>query len=162
MSAAPPGHEPPPQNIAATITEVSERASLLVREEIELARAELTQKATRFARGAVVGVVAGVFLLTALFFVLIGFAWLAYYFLPVNNFAYFFGFFAVALALVVLGLLAGFIASRLVRRALPPAPTMTIEEGRRIREAMTSAAPPPPYGAIPPAGQDGAASGEGS
>jgi MFS family permease len=162
MSSAPPGREPPPQNIAAAITEVSERATLLVREEIELAKAELTQKATKFTRGAVVGVVAGVFLLTALFFALIGCAWLAYYFLPVNNWAYFFGFFAVAVVLVVLGVVAGFIAARLVKRALPPAPKMAIEEGRKIREAVTTPPPAPLYGAIPPAGRDGGASGEGS
>jgi MFS family permease len=159
MSSAPPGREPPPQNIAAAITEVSERASLLVREEIELAKAELTQKVTKFTRGAVVGVAAGVFLLTAVFFALIGCAWLAYYFLPVNNWAFFFGFFAVAAVLVVLGVIAGFVAARLVKRALPPAPTMTIEEGRKIREAVTTATAPPLYGAIPPAGQDGGASG---
>jgi len=141
MNSAPPGREPPPQNIAAAITEVSERATVLVREEIELAKAEVTQKATKFARGAVVGAAAGVFLLTALFFVLIGCAWLLYYFLPVNNWAYFFGFFGMAVILVVLGVIAGLIAARLVKRALPPAPTMTIEEGKKIRDAVTSAPP---------------------
>jgi MFS family permease len=141
MNSAPPGREPPPQNIAATITEVSERATQLVREEIELAKVEVTQKATKFARGAVVGAAAGVFLLTALFFALIGCAWLLYYFLPVNNWAYFFGFFAMAVILVVLGVIAGLIAARLVKRALPPAPTMTIEEGKKIREAVTSGPP---------------------
>ena len=59
-----------PQNIAAAITEISERATLLVREEIELAKAEVTEKGDQAARGAVVGVAAGVFFLTALVFVL--------------------------------------------------------------------------------------------
>ena len=145
MSSPP---EPTPQNIAATITEVSERASLLVREEIELAKAEVTQKATRFARGAVVGVAAGIFLITALFFVLVGCAWLLYYYLPGNDFTFFWGFFAMAAILVVFGVIAGVVASRLVKRALPPAPEMAIEEGRKIRDAVST---PPPYGAVPPA-----------
>ncbi len=73
------------QGIAAAITEVSERASLLIREEIELAKTEITEKTTRLAKGAVVAIVAGVFFLTALFFVLIGCAWLLYYELPIGN-----------------------------------------------------------------------------
>ena len=56
-----------------------------MREEIELAKAEVTEKATKLAKGAVVGVAAGVFLVTALFFVLVGCAWLLYYYLPVGN-----------------------------------------------------------------------------
>ncbi len=71
-----------PQNIAAAIAEISERATLLVREEIELAKAEVGEKATKLAKGAVVGVAAGVFFMTALVFALIGCAWLLYYYLP--------------------------------------------------------------------------------
>ena len=40
-----------PDNIATTVTEVSERMSTLVREEIELAKAEITEKVTSIARG---------------------------------------------------------------------------------------------------------------
>ncbi|HMD52579.1 MAG TPA: phage holin family protein, partial [Solirubrobacteraceae bacterium] len=75
----------PPQNIATTVVEISERASLLVREEIELAKAEMVEKATKIAKGAVVGVAAGIFFATALIFVLVGFAWLLYYYLPGND-----------------------------------------------------------------------------
>jgi len=122
------------QSIAQAISEVSERASLLVREEIELAKAELSEKTTKLVKGAVVGVAAGVFLVIALIFVLVGCAWLIYFYLPVGDFAYFWGFFAMAVILVLLGLIAGFIAARAVKRATPPVPTMAIEEARRIRE----------------------------
>ncbi len=74
-----------PQNIATAITEVSERATLLVREEIELAKAEVSEKITKLGRGAVVAGVAGIFLVTALSFVLNGFAWLLYYELPIGG-----------------------------------------------------------------------------
>ena len=108
------------QNIATAITEVSERATLLVREEIELAKAEVTEKATKLVKGAVVGVAAGVFLVTALFFVLIGCAWLLYYYLPIGNaYTYFWGFFAMAVILVVLGVIAGLIAARVGQKRLP-------------------------------------------
>lgn len=131
-------------NLAAAITEVSERASLLVREEIELAKAEMTQKATRLAKGAVVGVAAGVFILTALFFALIGFAWLLYYELPIGSaFTYFWGFFAMALILLLLGVLAGFLAAKAVKSSSPPTPQMAIEEARKIRETVSSGAEGP-------------------
>ena len=127
------------QNIATAITEVSERATLLVREEIELAKAEVTEKATKLAKGAVVGIAAGVFILTALFFVLIGFAWLLYYELPIGNaFTYFWGFFAMALILVVLGVIAGLIAARVVKKGSPPVPSMAIEEAKKIRETVSA------------------------
>jgi uncharacterized membrane protein YgcG len=135
------GGEDSHRGIAAAITEVSERASSLVREEIELAKAEIAQKATRLVKGAVIGIVAGVFLLTALFFFLIGCAWLLYYYLPGSDFAYFWGFFAMALILVLLGILAGLIAARAVKRGSPPMPEMAIEEARLIRETVSAPEP---------------------
>ncbi len=112
---------------------------MLVREEIELAKAEVAEKASRLAKGAVVGIAAGIFFLTALFFVLIGCAWLLYYYLPIGNqFTYFWGFFAMALILVILGLIAGLIAARAVKRGAPPTPDMAIEEARRIRDTVSS------------------------
>jgi hypothetical protein len=145
VSAQRPGE--PPQNIAAAVAEVSERATTLVREEIELAKAEVTEKVTKLARGAVIGVVAGVFLLFALIMALFGFAWLLYYYLPGNQFTFFWGFFAMALILVALGVGAGLIAARALKRGAPPVPTMAIEEAQRIKETVTAgpeAVPPVP------------------
>jgi hypothetical protein len=130
-----------PKNIAAAITEVSERAQLLVREEIELAKTEVTQKATKLAKGAIVGIAAGIFLVTALFFVLIGCAWLLYYELPIGNqLTVFWGFFAMALILVVLGIIAGLIAAKVVKKSSPPVPSMAIEEAQKIRETVSAGA----------------------
>ncbi len=152
-----------PKGIAAAIAEVSDRATLLVREEIELAKAEVAAKATKLVKGAIIGVAAGIFVVTALFFVLIGCAWLLYYYLPGNDFTYFWGFFAMALILLVLGLIAGLIAARAVKRGSPPMPDMAIEEARKIRDTVSSTAQgpgatpapggpiaePAPYGATP-------------
>jgi len=126
----------PPQNIATAISDVSERFAALVHEEIELAKAEVSEKTGKLARGAIVAVAAGIFLVTALFFALIGFALLIYYALPVGAFAYFWGFFAMAAILIVLGVLAGLIAARVVKRGSPPTPQMAIEEARKIRESI--------------------------
>jgi hypothetical protein len=127
-----------PQNIATAITDVSERVAVLVREEVELAKAEVAEKVARLGRGAAVGVAAGIFVVTALFLVLIGCAWLLYYVLPVPTFAYFWGFFAMAAILLVLGVFAGLIAAKVVKKGAPPVPTMAIEEARLIRETMST------------------------
>jgi hypothetical protein len=141
----PPGspEKDQPQNIAAAVAEVSERATLLIREEIELAKAEVAEKATKLLKGAVVGIAAGVFVITALFFVLIGCAYLLYYELPIGNeLTYFWGFFAMALILLVLGALAGFLAAKALKAGSPPVPSMAIDEARKIRETVS--APPTP------------------
>jgi uncharacterized membrane protein YqjE len=156
---APPPGDPrgePPHNIATAITEVSERATLLIREEIELAKAEVAEKTTKLIKGAVVGAAAGVFLGMAIIFALVGCAWLLYYYLPGNQFTYFWGFFAMAVILVVAGVIAGLIAARAVKRSAPPVPKMAIEEARKIREAV-SAAPEATQGPGDPAAR---ASGE--
>lgn len=139
MSAQQAPRQDPPQNIATAITEVSERATQLVREEIELAKAEVSEKVGKLAKGAVVGAAAGIFLLTALIFVLNGLAWLLYYELPIGStFTFFWGFFAMAAILIVLGILAGLIAARVVKRSAPPMPSMAIEEARKLRETVSA------------------------
>jgi uncharacterized membrane protein YqjE len=115
---------------------VSERASLLVREEIELAKAEMAAKARKLATGAIVGVVAGVFVLTGLFFLLNSAAWGAY--LIFGGTSYWAGFLIVAVALFLLGALAGIVAYRAVRKGTPPTPTMAIDEAKKIRETVTA------------------------
>ena len=147
MSVPPPPPEPGrdgPYNIAAAITEVSERAQVLVREEIELAKTEVTEKATRLVRGAIVGIAAGVFVVTAVVFALVGCAWLLYYYLPGNDFTYFWGFFAMAVILLLLGAVAGMLAAKAVKRGAPPVPSMAIEEAQKIRDTVGKASDAPP------------------
>ena len=68
-------------------------------------------------------------------FVLIGLAWLfAYELFPAGEI--FWGYFIVAGLLLVLAALAGLLAFRAVRGGAPPAPTMAIDEARKIREAV--------------------------
>jgi hypothetical protein len=128
------------QSIAQAIQEVSERAQLLVREEIELAKAEVSAKVTKLIKGVVVGAAAGIFVVCGLLFVLHGFAWLAWYelFSPGQ---YFWGFFVVAGVLFLLGALAGFIAARAFKRGSPPTPEMAMYEAKRIRETVQSPHP---------------------
>lgn len=124
------------QNIAQAITEVSERAAVLVREEIELAKAEITQNVTKLIKGTVVGIAAGIFVVTALLFALHGLAWLAWFEIFGPN-QVFWGYFVVAAGLLVLGGLAGFLAAKAVRSGAPPTPKLAIEEARKIKDAVS-------------------------
>ncbi|MFL5862505.1 MAG: phage holin family protein, partial [Solirubrobacteraceae bacterium] len=58
-------------SLAAAVTEVSDKLAVLVREEIELAKTEMTEKASTFARGAAAVAVGAVFGVFALVFILL-------------------------------------------------------------------------------------------
>ena len=122
--------------LAQTVQEVGERVSVLVREEIELAKAELTQKVTKLLRGIVIGVAAGIFAVTGLLFLLHGMAWLAWFALPVGDSSVFWGFFVVAGLLFVLGGVAGYLAARFFKESTPPVPEMAIDEAQKIRRTL--------------------------
>jgi uncharacterized membrane protein YqjE len=123
-------------SIARAITEVSERASLLVREEIELAKAEVSEKVTKLVKGIVVGAAAGIFVVVGLLFLLDAAAWGVWRAINWGS-NYWVGFLIVAVALFVLGALAGMLAYRAVRSGAPPVPTMAIDEARKIRETVS-------------------------
>jgi hypothetical protein len=122
--------------IAKSLQEITEKSQLLIREEIELAKLEVTEKVTKLAKGAAVGIVAGVFAIFGLNLLLHGLSWLAFYVLPVPSQAVFWGFFLVAGVLFLLGGLAGFLASRFLKGGAPPTPEMAIEEGKKIKDTV--------------------------
>src|ERR671912_631406 len=67
--------EPPSSELARAIQDVTEKAQLLVREEVALAKAEMTEKVTKLIKGAIFGVVAGVFAVFALIYLLHALSW---------------------------------------------------------------------------------------
>ena len=115
------------------VGEVSAKASLLVREEIELAKAEVTQKVTRLGRGAAVGAAAGFFALLALIY---GLHALAYLIFDVFDLKVWVSYGIVTLLLLLLSALAGFLAYRFVKRGAPPTPDLAIAEAKKTREAI--------------------------
>jgi len=126
----------PTQELSQTVQEISERAALLVREEIELAKAEVTEKVTKLLKGIVVGIAAGIFVITGMLFLLHGFAWLAWFVLPVDRNGFFWGFFFVAGLLFLMGGLAGYLAARFLREGAPPKPEMAIDEAQEIKRTF--------------------------
>ena len=125
--------------IASAIQEITEKAQLLVKDEIELAKTEVELKVKALGKGAAVGAAAGVFVLAALLMIMHGLAWLAWYVLPVNSQSYFWGFFFVAGVFLVLAAIAGFLASRFFKKGSPPVPQMAIDEGKKIQATVNDA-----------------------
>jgi hypothetical protein len=133
--------------IGRAIQEVSERASLLVREEIELAKAEMTEKVTKLVKGAVVGLVAGIFAVAALVYILHSLSWGIFALVSDDiNFVWV-GYLVVGVLLLLLGGLAGFLASRYMKGGVPPTPVMAIEEAQLIKQTVQTSRPARPIGA---------------
>jgi hypothetical protein len=128
--------ESPTHDLAETVQDISERISLLVRDEIELAKAEVTTKVTKLLRGIVIGVAAGIFVVVGLLFLLHGMAWLAWYALPVGNGSFFWGFFVVAGLLFICGGIAGYLAAKFFKDSTPPVPAMAIDEAGKIKKTL--------------------------
>jgi uncharacterized membrane protein YqjE len=121
--------------LGKAVQEVSEKAQMLVRDEIALAKAEVTEKATRLGKGAAVAAVAGVFALGGLLMLLHTIAWgLRYLF----DFDVFWGFLITTILLFALAAIAGLVGMRLIKRGAPPTPDMAIEEAKLIRETVQS------------------------
>ena len=131
---------PPPgradKQLGEIVNDVTAKASLLVKEEIELAKAEITQKVKRLGVGAGLIAVAGVFMLFFLIFFLhmlaLGFAnwfglevWVGYAIVCV-------------LLLVFAGILA-LVALRMFKKGTSPVPEMAIAEAKKTRAAIEEA-----------------------
>jgi len=132
----PPAPPPPPdqRSLADLVVDVSEHASTLVREEIELAKAEISDKVGKILRGSAVGVAAGVFAFLALILILHGIAWLLGEELFSGNI--WAGYFVTAGTFLLIAALAGFIAFRALKAGSPPVPEQAIEEAKLTKEML--------------------------
>ncbi|HEU4705931.1 MAG TPA: phage holin family protein [Solirubrobacterales bacterium] len=132
----PPGPPPPPEerSLADLVVGVSENASTLVREEIELAKAEISDKVSKILRGSGVGVAAGTFAFLALIMILHGIAWLLGEEVFEGNI--WAGYFVTAGIFLLLAALAGLIAFRALKAGTPPVPEQAIEEAKLTREML--------------------------
>jgi uncharacterized membrane protein YqjE len=124
------------KTLGQIVTEVSEKASLLVREEIELAKTEVTSKISKLTKGAVVAGAAGVFLIFGITMLFHGLAWFLDDLFNWEDDSIWAGFAVVAGGLLVLALLAALIALRLFKKGSPPMPELAIEEAKRTRAQL--------------------------
>jgi uncharacterized membrane protein YqjE len=128
-------------DLGQAIQDITETASLLIREEIELAKTEVKESGKKLVAGAVVGIIAGVFAVFGLIYLLDALAWLIWELIEGDVNSPWLGFLIVAVLLFVVGAIAALLAFRFIKRGSPPVPQMAIEEGKLIKETVTSAHP---------------------
>jgi uncharacterized membrane protein YqjE len=130
-----PPQESGEKSLGEIVADVSEKASQLVREEIELAKAEVKEKVSKLAKGAAVAGAAGVFLVFGITTFFHGLAWFLddVFNWEDNNWV---GFAVVTALLFLLAILAGLLALRLFKKGTPPTPELAIEEARRTRAEL--------------------------
>jgi uncharacterized membrane protein YqjE len=134
QQSPPPPPQSDPRSVSDLVFEVSEKTSTLIREEIELAKTEVSEKVGKLVRGGVVGVVAGVFAFLALILFMEGVAWL------LNEELFdgktWPGFFVEAAIFLLVAAGAGYAAYRAVQAGAPPVPEQAIEEAKRTKEML--------------------------
>lgn len=132
-----PGSTPTEQDrsVGELVLDVSERTSILIREEIALAKTEVAEKATELIKGSIVGVAAGVFVLVALAMLMHAIAWGINDLLDIES-AVWVGFLIEAGFWLIVAALAGLLALRAVRKGSPPKPAMAIEEAKQTKETL--------------------------
>jgi cobalamin biosynthesis protein CobD/CbiB len=128
--------QPPEQDksLSDLVFDVSHGTSALVREEFELAKAEVSEKVGKLVRGSVVGVAAGIFAFLALILIMHGIAWLLAEELFGGN--VWSGFFIEAALFLLFAAVAGLVAYRAVQAGAPPVPEQAIEEAKLTKEML--------------------------
>ncbi|MGA9859430.1 MAG: phage holin family protein [Solirubrobacteraceae bacterium] len=119
------------ESLSAAVTEVSEKLTVLIREEIELAKVEVTEKATSLGRGAAAVAVGAVFGVFALIFVLLTIAW------AINDATgdLWLGF-AIVMVLLILLTAGAFLFAWRKLKVGAPTPNMAIDEAKKIRATV--------------------------
>jgi H+/Cl- antiporter ClcA len=130
----PPPRDPSQKSVGELVFDVSEKTSALIREEFELAKAEVTEKVTKLMRGSVVGIAAGVFAFLALILIMDGVAWLLNE--EVFDGKTWPGFLIEAAIFLLFAAAAGLIAYRAVRAGAPPVPSQAIEEAKLTKTML--------------------------
>lgn len=135
------------KSVVENLAQVTEQTQHIVREEIELAKAEVTQKISSLGRGAAVGGAAGVFVAVGALFFLHFVAFFFWWVIGSPGGQIFWGYLFTAVLLFVLAGIGGFLAYRFFKKGSPPVPTMAIEEAKLVRETVTGGGSAPTLGA---------------
>ncbi len=130
----PPPEDPSKKSLGDLVSDVSIQTSSLIREEIELAKAEVTRKATALGKGAAVAAVAGVLAVLGLIFFLHFLSWFWLWLFDLDD--PFWGFLFTTVLLFILAAIAGFLGLRWIKKGAPPTPDMAIDEAKRIKETV--------------------------
>ncbi len=126
--------DPSRRGVGELFVDVSERTTTILREEIELAKVEVSEKVAKLLRGGAVGAAAGAFAFLALIMVLVGLSYLIDDLLFEDTLWP--GFLIVAAVLLLLAALAGWLAYRSIQAGSPPTPDQAIEDVKQTRAVL--------------------------
>jgi H+/Cl- antiporter ClcA len=136
MAPRDPNRPDSEKTVGELVYEVTEQTSNLIREEIELAKTEVSEKVTTLARGSAVGVAAGIFAFLALILLMHAFA------LGLNSLFFedepWAGYLIEAVLFLLVAAGAGFFAYRSFETTGAPVPSEAIEQAQKARAVLTS------------------------
>jgi len=134
MAPPDPNRPDSEKTVGELVYEVTEKTSNLIREEIELAKTEVSEKLTTLARGSLVGVAAGVFAFLALILLMHAFA------LGLNSLFFegepWAGYLIEAVIFIAIAAGAGAFAYKSFEDTGAPVPTDAIEEAQKTKAIL--------------------------
>jgi hypothetical protein len=134
MAPPDPNRPDSEKTIGELVFEVAEQTTILVRDEIELARTEITEKISTLARSSVVAVAAGVFAFLAFLLLMHAFA------LGLNSLFFegepWAGYLVEAVIFIAVAIGAGLFAKKSFEETGPPVPTEAIEQAEKARAVL--------------------------
>lgn len=134
MAPPDPNRPDSEKTIGELVFEVAEQTTILVRDEIELARTEITEKIATLARSSAVAVAAGVFAFLAFLLLMHAFA------LGLNSLFFegepWAGYLVEAVIFIAVAIGAGLFAKKSFEETGPPVPTEAIEQAEKARAVL--------------------------
>jgi uncharacterized protein (DUF983 family) len=127
---------PSEKQLGEIVAEVTQKAQLLVKEEIALAKAEIQVKTSRIVKAIVFFSVAGFLALMMMTFVFHTLSWGFAEWFDLKTWV---GFAATSVLLLLLTIVSALIGVRLMKRGAPPTPDLAIEEAQKTRAALEEA-----------------------
>ena len=127
------------KSLGEIVADVTQKLQLLIREEIELAKVEVSTKAKKLGTGVAMATVA---LVTLTFFAIYFFFGLAYLLNDLFNWeedAVWAGFGVVAAFFLLLTIVLVLVGLRLIKKGSPPSPDMAIEEAKATKAVLDEA-----------------------
>jgi hypothetical protein len=132
-----PAENGAPENIATAVTDVSERVTQILRDEIELAKVEVTQKVTSLGKGVAAVAAGAVFGSFAVVFFLITVAW-GLDDILINGAGGIWEGFAIVLGVLALATIGSFLFAWRKLRVGAPTPKMAIDEAKKVRATVAA------------------------
>ncbi len=124
------------KQLGTIVAEVTQKAQLLVQEEIALAKAEIQVKTSRIVKGVIAFSAAAFFALMMLVFLLHMLSWGFAEWFDLKTWV---GFAATTVLLLLVTIFAALLGLRFFKKGTPPTPELAIEEAKKTKAVLEEA-----------------------